>query len=82
MVPDLKSHRPEHTICVSCQQMAAWVEVAMDECVSGQEVLGLFGRFEPLHLPLPTPCRSSPEWDLAAQVAISLLLVFKGRADT
>jgi hypothetical protein len=31
--------------------------VAMDECVSGQEVLGLLGRFEPLHLPFPAPCR-------------------------
>jgi hypothetical protein len=58
VVPDIKSHRPEHTICVSCQQMAAWVEVAMDEGVSGLEVLGLFGRFEPLHLPFPVPCRS------------------------
>jgi hypothetical protein len=34
------------------------VEAAMDEGVSAQEVLGLFGRFEPLHLPFPTPCRS------------------------
>jgi hypothetical protein len=40
------------------RQMAAWVEVAMDGCVSGQEVLGRFGRFELLHLPFPTPCRS------------------------
>jgi hypothetical protein len=38
--------------------MAAWLEVAMDEGVSGEEVLGLLGRFEPLHLPFPTPCRS------------------------
>jgi hypothetical protein len=37
--------------------MAAWVEVAMDECVTGQEVLRMFGRFEPLQLPFPTPCR-------------------------
>ena len=58
LVPDIKSHSPERTICVTCQQMAAWVEVATDECVSGQEVLGLLGRFEPLHLPFPTPRRS------------------------
>jgi hypothetical protein len=29
------------------------MEVAVDECVSGKEVLGLIGRFEPLHLSLP-----------------------------
>ena len=40
------------------RQMAAWVEVAMDECVSGQEVLGLLGRFKPLHLPLSASRRS------------------------
>ena len=43
VVPDIKSHRPERTICVSCQQMAAWVEVAMDKCMSGEEVLSLLG---------------------------------------
>jgi len=33
VVPDIKSYRPAHTTCVSCQQMAAWLEVVMDECV-------------------------------------------------
>jgi len=37
--------------------MPAWIEVAMDERVSGEEVLGLLGRFEPLHLPFAAPCR-------------------------
>jgi len=32
--------------------MSAWIEVAMDECVSREEVLCLLGRFEPLHLSL------------------------------
>jgi hypothetical protein len=32
--------------------MPAWMEVAMDECVSREEVLCLLGRFEPLHLSL------------------------------
>jgi hypothetical protein len=38
--------------------MAAWMEVAVDECVSGKEGLRLFQRLEPLHLPFSTPCRA------------------------
>jgi hypothetical protein len=34
------------------------MEVAMNERVSGEEILGLLGRFKPLHLPLPTSRRS------------------------
>jgi hypothetical protein len=34
------------------------MEVTADEGVSGEEVLGLFGRFEPLHLPLSSSRRS------------------------
>jgi hypothetical protein len=36
-------------------------EVAMDERVSGAEVLGLLGRFEPLHLQFSAPCRPHQE---------------------
>ena len=32
--------------------MSAWMEVTMDKCMSGEEVLCLMGRFEPLHLSL------------------------------
>ena len=32
--------------------MSTRIEVAVDEGISGEEVLRLFGRFEPLHLPL------------------------------
>jgi hypothetical protein len=32
--------------------MSTWMEVAVDEGMGGEKVLGLFGRFEPLHLPL------------------------------
>jgi hypothetical protein len=34
------------------------MEVAMDECVSREEALGLLGRFKPLHLPLSASRRS------------------------
>ena len=57
-MPDIKCLGPDHAICVGCQEMPTWMEVAMDECMSGEEDLGLLGRFEPLHLPFPAPCRS------------------------
>ena len=34
------------------------MEVTVDEGVSGEEVLGLLGRFEPLHLSLSSSCPS------------------------
>jgi hypothetical protein len=34
------------------------MQVTVDEGVSGEEVVGLFGRFEPSHLPLSSWCRS------------------------
>jgi len=49
------------------------MEVTVDECVSGEEVLGLLGRFEPLHLPF-----SSSRWSmrvLGPVVQISALSV-------
>jgi hypothetical protein len=33
-------------------------KLSMDKCVSGEEVLCLMGRFEPLHLSLSAPRRS------------------------
>jgi hypothetical protein len=43
------------TIRFRGQQVAAWMKVAMDECVNGKEVLSLRWRFESLHLTLSTP---------------------------
>ena len=37
--------------------MSRRMEVAVDEGMSGEEVLRLFGRFEPLHLPLSSARR-------------------------
>jgi hypothetical protein len=54
------------------------MEVAMNECVSGEEVMGLLGRFEPLHLPLPTPRRSMRVLGAIVEVAaLSVLDVGK-----
>src|ERR1700710_922644 len=54
--------------------MAAWMEVAMDECVSGKEVLRLPRRFETLHLPLASSCW--PMRVFRAIIQISTLPVF------
>jgi hypothetical protein len=34
LMPDIKSLVSDRTICVSCQEMPTWMEVAMDERVS------------------------------------------------
>ena len=38
--------------------VSGWMEIALDERMSREEVLCLFGRFKPLHLRLPTSRRS------------------------
>ena len=53
--------------------MSTWMEVAVDEGMSGEEVLRLFGRFEPLHLPLSSSRR--PMRVLGPIVQISALSV-------
>jgi hypothetical protein len=58
MVLDVKDLSPNCAIRIGGQQMAAWMEVAMDECVSEEEVLGVARRFESLHLPLAPSRRS------------------------
>jgi hypothetical protein len=32
---------------MSCKEMSAWMEVTMDECVSGEEVLCLMSELDP-----------------------------------
>jgi hypothetical protein len=57
-MPDNKSDGPDSAVCVGCHEVAAWMEVAMDEGVSGKEGLRLLRRLEPLHLPFSAPCRA------------------------
>jgi hypothetical protein len=54
LVPDLESVRPDRAIGMGGKLVTAGAEVTIDERVGGEEVLGLFGRFEPLHLPFPS----------------------------
>ena len=58
LLPDIESLGSDRAIGIGCQSVSARMEVAMDECVSGEKVLSLLGRFEPLHLALSAPCRS------------------------
>ncbi|HUN40245.1 MAG TPA: hypothetical protein VMU81_08155 [Acetobacteraceae bacterium] len=57
-MPEFESVRPDHTIGMGGELVSTWVEVTVDEGVSGEEVLGLLGRFEPLHLSLSSSRRS------------------------
>ena len=57
--------------------MPAGTEVAVNEGMGGEEVLGLPRRFEPLHLPLSSPRRSTRV--LGSIIQISALSVFDVR---
>ena len=65
--------RPERVMGMGYKLMSTWMEVAVDEGMSGEEVLRLFGRFEPLHLPLSSSRR--PMRVLGPVVQISALSV-------
>jgi hypothetical protein len=55
-MPDIKADRPDRAVYVGCQEMAAWVKVAMNECVGSKEGQHLLQRLGPLHLPFSAPC--------------------------
>jgi hypothetical protein len=57
VVPDFESVRPDRAIGMGSKSATAGMEVTVDEGVSEEEVLGLSGRFEPLHLALSSPRR-------------------------
>ena len=57
LAPDFESLRPDRMMGMGYKLMSTRMEVAVDEGMSGEEVLRLFGRFEPLHLPLSSARR-------------------------
>ncbi len=57
-VPGVERFAPDLSEGVGCEQMAAWVEMAIDESMSGDEVLSLRWRFEALHLPFSSSRRT------------------------
>jgi hypothetical protein len=62
---------------MGCKLVSTWTEVTVDERMSGEEVRRLFGRFEPLHLPLSSSGR--PMRVLGSIVQISALSVLDAR---
>ena len=62
---------------MGCKLVSTWTEVTVDERMSGEKVLRLFGRFEPLHLPLSSSRR--PMRVLCPIVQISALSVLDAR---
>jgi hypothetical protein len=78
LMPDIKPDRPDGAICVGCQEMAAWMEVAMDECMGGEKGLSLLWQLELLHLPFSAPCRSMRVLRAVVQIsALSMLDIRK-----
>ena len=73
-MPNIEGIGPNFAIDTGCHLMSAGTEVAVDEGVGREEVLGLPGRFEPLHLAL-----SSSRWTmrvLGPIIQISTLSMF------
>jgi hypothetical protein len=58
LLPDIESRGPDRAVGGGCHEVSAWMEVAINEGVSEEEILGLLGRFKPLHLPLSASRRS------------------------
>jgi hypothetical protein len=77
-MPDMNTDRPDGAIGVACQEMPAWIEVAMDECMGGEKGLRLLWRVELLHLSFPAPRRSMRILRAVVQIsALSMLDIRK-----
>ena len=73
-MPDIEGVRADFAIDIGWQLMSAETEVAVDEGVCGEEILGLPRRFESLHLPLSSPCWSMRVFGSIVQIsALSVL---------
>ena len=57
--PYLEGLRPNRSISGGCHQVSPWTEMAMDERMGGEKILGLIGRFESMLLTL-----SSSRWPM------------------
>src|ERR1700681_439050 len=51
--PDRKGSRSQESVIRRSQQMASYSKKILDDTVKGEKPLGLAGRFESAHLPLP-----------------------------
>jgi hypothetical protein len=50
LLPDTERLRPDRGVGCGCHAVSARMEVAVDKCVSEEQVLRLLGRREALHL--------------------------------
>ncbi len=77
-MPDIEGVRADFAIDPGWQLMSAGTEVAVNEGVGGEEILGLPRRLEPLHLPFSSPCWSMRVFGSIIQIsALSVLDVRK-----
>jgi hypothetical protein len=54
------------------------MEMTVDECMRGEKVVGLFGRFESLHLALAAACRTMRVFGAIVQIpALSMFYIWK-----
>ena len=52
LTPGIEGLRPDVVVVRGCELLSAGMEVTVNEGVGGKKVLGMPGRFEPLHLAL------------------------------
>jgi hypothetical protein len=77
LVPDFAIVGPDFSIDLDCKLVSAGMKLTVDKSVSEEEVLGLFGRFKSLHLPLLSSRR--PMRVLVSIVQISALPMLDAR---
>jgi len=49
--------------------VSSWVEMTVDECMRGEKIVGLFRRFESLHLALAAACRTMRVFRAIVQIS-------------
>jgi hypothetical protein len=74
LLPDVESLSPNCAIRICSQQVAAWVEVAMDKRMRGKKALSQLPRFESLHLAFSTSCRTMRVLRAIVQIAALSML--------
>ena len=58
LTPGIEGLRPDVVVVRGCELLSAGMEVTVNEGVGGKKVLGMPGRFEPLHLSFWSSCRT------------------------
>src|SRR4051794_614262 len=80
LLPSTECLRADGTVGCGCHEVSAWMEVTVDKCVSGKEMLRLVGGLEALHLPLSSACRSMRVLSTIVEVAALSMLDIRQQA--